>query len=106
MGKECLLFLSIILKRELHLHLLLHCDSAYSDCGVEVLVWVFIFPIVTSLMSVEREVFLNTHSVLAEKLPTLILCFLENLLCFVVLGDHRHVECSVFIKQVHITVYL
>lgn len=59
MEEECLLFSSIILKKELHLDLLLHCDSPCSDCGVKVFVWVLIFSVVASLMSIEREVFLN-----------------------------------------------
>jgi len=60
MGEECLLFSSIILKKELYLDLLLHCDSACSDCGVNVSVWVLIFSVVTGLMSLEREILLNT----------------------------------------------
>lgn len=55
-----LTFLKYYAEKELHLDLLVYCGSACSDYGVNVFVWVLIFSVVTSLMPIEREIFLST----------------------------------------------
>lgn len=56
-------------------------------------------------MSIEREIFLNTLC-FGREVVYLNFVFSGKLLCYVVLVDQRHIEYSVFIKQVPITGYL